>query len=249
MSSWFEPALKRSLVGLRRSLLMAAMLGGACAGTVQPHEERPRALLRTADVLNAPFAPVVRVLDTESSLGPLARQAKTVTIEDLVRYHGHPCDGLAVAAAGIAFGLARLFPEGIVDRTDIVVAVNGSACYGDVAAYLTGARARYGTMVVDPYLGDEWVLARRSTGQAIKVVLRDGLRPPALTASENELRGGGCDAARIASVQKVQRAFGLRVLGMPPGEAFTVTPLARFGYTVGPGRPDTIKAGCGRGGG
>ena len=68
--------------------------------------------LAVADAMGMPYAPVVRVVDTASSLGPLATETQVVTLADLVRFHGHPCDGLVVAAAGIAGGPRRLFPAG-----------------------------------------------------------------------------------------------------------------------------------------
>jgi len=200
--------------------------------------------LTVAEVERAPYAPQVAVVDTVSALGRRATHPRTVTLADLVRYHGHPCDGLVVAAAGIVHGLHHLFPGGVVDRTDLVVAVNRSACYGDAAAYLTGARHRYGSLVVDPKLGDTWILGRRSTGAAVRVALRPGVRPPALPAQERALRGGGCDPGEIAAVQGLQRRFALAVVNRPPAELFTIEPLPRFPYPLGEPRPDTAKAGC-----
>ena len=139
-----------------------------------------QAPLDTVTLAAARFAPAVKVVDTVSSLGPLATVPQTITLADLVRYHGHLCDGLVVAAAGIAAGLGRLFPGGVVDRTDLVAAANASPCYGDAAAYLTGARARYGTLVVDKGLGDVWILHRRSTGATVRVSLRPGIKPAEL---------------------------------------------------------------------
>lgn len=192
-----------------------------------------------------PYAPVVRVVDTESSLGPLAAEPQTVTLEDLVRFHGHPCDGLLVAAAGIAHGLQVLFPDGVVDRTDLAAAVNRSACYGDAAAYLTGARHRYGSLAVDPELGDGWVLHRRSTGATVAVRLRPGVKPEKLPELEARLRAAaGCPPDLTAAVQRMQADFALAVLSRPPEEVFTVTRLERFPYDAGSPRPDTSKAGC-----
>jgi hypothetical protein len=67
--------------------------------------------LTLAEAAAMPYAPVVKVVDTVSSLGPLATEPQVVTLADLVRDHGHPCDGLLVAAAGIAAvqGLQRRF--------------------------------------------------------------------------------------------------------------------------------------------
>ena len=72
----------------------------------------------------------------------------------------------------------------MVDRTDLAVIVKRSACYGDVAAYLTGARHRYGSFVIDPKLGDEWILLRRSTGTGVRIRLRPGIKPAELPVLE-----------------------------------------------------------------
>ncbi len=202
--------------------------------------------LTIAEAAAMPYAPVVTVVDTVSSLGPLAAQPQVLTLADLVRYHGHPCDGLLVAAAGIAEGLKRLFPDGVVDRTDLVAAVNRSACYGDAAAYLTGARSRYGSLVIDPSLGDEWIVGRRSTGQSVRVILRAGFKPPELAGMERELRAAACPPALIAAVQGLQRRFASAALAVPPARAFEILPLPRFPYPVGEARPDTVKGACGR---
>ncbi|GAB4369431.1 MAG: hypothetical protein Kow0062_03350 [Acidobacteriota bacterium] len=206
--------------------------------------QAPGGPLTAAEALAARFSPVVLVRDTISSLGPLAREPQRVTLDDLVRYHGHPCDGLVVAAAGIAHGLSRLFPDGVVDRTDVIAATNASACYGDVAAYLTGARHRYGSLVVDRKLGDAWILARRSTGEAIRVRLRDGIKPAELPALEARLRAADCPPELIARVQDLQRRFALDVLSRPPADAFDVERLERFPYSSGKPRPDTAKRTC-----
>jgi len=202
------------------------------------------ARLTVAEAVAAPYAPVVAVVDTVSSLGPLERRAQRVDLAALVHFHGHPCDGLVVAAAGITYGLKALFPGGVVDRTDLAVAVNRSACYGDVAAYLTGARHRYGSLVVDPKLGDAWVLTRRSTGKTVRVALRPGVKPEALHEAEAKLKRGGCDPTAIAGVQALQRRFALAILARPAAELFTVTPLSHFPYPTGEQRPDAVKAEC-----
>lgn len=203
------------------------------------------ARLTVAEAMGAPYAPVVAVVDTVSSLGPLAQRSRRVDLAALVRFHGHPCDGLVVAAAAIAYGLRSLFPGGVVDRTDLACAMNRSPCYGDVAAYLTGARHRYGSLVVDPKLGDGWILTRLSTGRTVRVALRPGVKPEALHEAEGELKHGGCDLAAIASVQALQRRFALAILERPPASLFTIEPLPHFPYPTGTARPDTSKAACG----
>ena len=204
-----------------------------------------QAPLDTAALAAARFAPAVKVVDTVSSLGPLATVPQPVTLADLVRYHGHPCDGLVVAAAGIAAGLERLFPGGVVDRTDLVAAANASPCYGDAAAYLTGARARYGTLVVDSSLGDVWILHRRSNGATVRVSLRPGIKPAELPGLEGELRSRGCDRPLMARVAALQDELIRRVLATDPAAVFEVAALPAFPYPVAAPRADTLKAGCG----
>lgn len=63
---------------------------------------------------HAPYAPTFEVLDTDSSLGPYASQTKTITLKDLVKMHGHACDGLVTAACARALGLKELYPEGVI---------------------------------------------------------------------------------------------------------------------------------------
>jgi formylmethanofuran dehydrogenase subunit E len=203
-----------------------------------------QAPVSTAKIVAARYAPVVRVIDTTSSLGPLACTSQTIMLADLVRYHGHPCDGLVVAAAGVAYGLARLFPDGVVDRTDLVAAANASPCYGDAAAYLTGTRARYGTLVVDKRLGDAWILHRRSTGLTVRVSLKPGIKPAELPGLEARLRKAGCDWALMGRVVAVQNELVRRVLAGPPATVFSLVDLPAFPYVIAPPRPDTRKAPC-----
>lgn len=209
-----------------------------------PAWAREKVELQLSEAMAAEYAPVVRVVDTVSSLGPLAPQSQTITLEDLARFHGHPCDGLVVAAAGIEYGLKILFPEGVVDRTDLSIAVNRSACYGDVAAYLTGARHRYGSMIVDPKLGDEWIITRHSTGQSIRVRLKNSVKPKELPVLEAQLREAKCPKAEIEKVQKIQKDYALRVLSKPPATFFDIEFLESFPYPVGEARPDAAKASC-----
>ncbi len=187
---------------------------------------------------------LVRVLDTESSLGPMSKTAQTVTLGDLIRFHGHPCDGLVASAEGITLGLKALFPGGVVDRTDVAAATNASPCYSDAAAYLTGARTIYGTLVIDKTLGDEWFLLRKSTGRAVRVRLKPGVKPAEIPAMEKALRAGGCDRPLIGRLQALQMEFIHRLFASAPESLYEVDVLPAFPYAVTGERPDAAKARC-----
>lgn len=126
----------------------------------------------------APHAPVFRVRDTINKYGRYAAETKTITIKDLIEFHGHFCGGLVESAAALKVAFDRLFPDAAIDRTDLAIASNNSACGGDVAAYLTGARTRFGSHLIDPALKEsDFVVRRISTGKSVRVVINAATYP------------------------------------------------------------------------
>jgi formylmethanofuran dehydrogenase subunit E len=174
---------------------------------------------------------VFRVLDTESSLGPYASDTKTVTLKDLVKMHGHPCDGLVTAACALSVGLARLYPDGVIDRTDTGCITNNSPCYGDVAAYLTGGRIRFGTQKIDPSLGNEFILHRFSTGGTVRVSLKPGIFPAEVLALEQKIRGGTFTLEETRHCQQAEWDYARHLLNTPLEECFDVTEMKGFQWT------------------
>jgi hypothetical protein len=144
-------------------------------GTESPSAQDPMrdtAWYEFAWLSDEPHVPSFAVLDTESALGPYAERAKMITLGDLVRMHEHTCDGLVVAAAALSVGFAELYPDGVIDRNDTGCITNNSPCFGDVAAYLTGSRIRFGTQKIEPSRGLSFVLHRFSTGETVEIALR-----------------------------------------------------------------------------
>lgn len=139
--------------------------------------------------LDVPGLPVFEVIDTRSAQGRLDVRPKTVTVADLVLFHGHACDGLLRglwamrALCDAAFGSAPL------DRSDLLVVSKNSPCLGDLAAYLTGGRARFGTHRLDPSLGVGFQIQVLSTGEAWEVREETGFFPPLIAAWEAALLG------------------------------------------------------------
>ena len=176
----------------------------------------------------APYAPTFQVRDTESSLGPYAEKTKIITLKDLVKMHGHPCDGLVTAACGLSLGLNELYPNGVVDRTDTCCITNNSPCYGDVAAYLTGGRIRFGNQKIDPNMGNEFVVYRISTKQAVKVTLREGVFPEKLAELENKMKSGNFNMDQMRQCQKLGWDFAESLVNKPLEESFAVEDLKEF---------------------
>jgi hypothetical protein len=103
--------------------------------------------------LEVPGLPVFEVIDTRSAQGRLDHRPKRVTVADLVLFHGHACDGLLRGAWAMRALCDAAFGAAPLDRSDLLAVSRNSPCLGDVAAYLTGGRARFGTHRLDPDLG------------------------------------------------------------------------------------------------
>lgn len=172
--------------------------------------------------------PVFAVLDTESSLGRYAPASKRVTVKDLVKFHGHPCDGLFRGAFAMRLALDALTPDGIADRTDLRVLSRNGPCLGDVAAYLTGGRVRFGTRDVRDEPGVWYLVQQISTGRAVRVRERPGVYPPDLAEREARMMAEGrAEAAEIDAVREAQARWLEDVLlARPPSALYAVEILA-----------------------
>jgi formylmethanofuran dehydrogenase subunit E len=131
--------------------------------------------------------PRFHVRDTASSHGRYADGTKCITFKDLVKFHGHPCDGLFRGGVALSRAFALLTGDSPVDRTDLRVMSRNSPCLGDVAAYLTGGRTRFGTQDVRDEAGVWYIVGRLSDGATVRVVERSGFYPHDLQALEATL--------------------------------------------------------------
>lgn len=220
-------ATNESNLALLGLVLLTAL--GACAGSAQRRNvSEDTSWYEFAWLSASPHAPTFAVKDTESALGPYAQQAKRITVGDLVRMHGHACDGLVVAAAALSVGFAELYPNGIIDRTDTGCLTNNSPCFGDVASYLTGGRIRFGTQKIEPDRGISFVLHRFTTGETIEVALRHGVFPDDLRALEAKLRSGNFTITEMRECQDRQWEFARSLLQHPLVESFETRQLEGF---------------------
>ncbi len=179
-------------------------------------------------VLNSKYSPVFEVLDTESALGRYAPMTKTITLKDLIKFHGHPCDGLIQAACALKLALDRLFPNGVIDRTDLRILSSNSPCYVDAAAYLTGGRINFGTLEIDNSLGTSWIIQVISTGKTVQVTRRPGVFPKGLEALEQKIKAGKGTPQDITQCRDLEWEFSRRLLSRPLEESFEVKELNNF---------------------
>ena len=177
----------------------------------------------------APHAPVFRVRDTLHKYGRYDPRPKVITAADLIKFHGHLCGGLMEAAAALRAAFNVLFPEDVIDRTDLEIVGNNSACGGDVAAYLTGARVRFGSQVIDPALkGGEFYVRRVSTGEIVHVRLREEVYPHEVKAQMRRVLSDERAPADMDRFGELQWAYARRLCEMPPEAAFLVERIGEY---------------------
>lgn len=175
-------------------------------------------------------SPEFELLDTESALGRYAPMTKTITMKDLIKFHGHACDGLVQAAAALRVALTELYPDGIIDRTELRILSKNGPCFMDAAAYLTGGRINFGTLDVDNKLGASWVVQRISDGRAVKVSRRDGVFPKDLADLEKKVRAGKATPEEITITRDLAWDFSKDLLSHPLTDSFSVEELANFEF-------------------
>ncbi len=136
---------------------------------------------------NAPNAKPIMVRDTDSPKGRYNLYPKTLDIKTIARFHGHFCDGLVLAYVELTNALKKLFPNGVIDRTDLRVVSKNSPCLVDTSSILTGARINHKTLSLDNSLGGAFIIQQISTKKAYKVELADKSFLKKLKAKEKEI--------------------------------------------------------------
>lgn len=190
----------------------------------------------------APHAPVFNVRDTVNKYGRYATGTKTITLKDLIKYHGHFCGGLVESATALRVAFDRLFPDGVIDRTDLMLASNNSACGGDVAAYLTGTRARFGSHLIDPALKEsDFVVRRVSSGKSVRVVINAATYPNDVRTQMRKIESGKFEPADIDRFQDLQWAYARKLVGRPAIESVDVTDSPAYAWPEPPCKPLGVR--------
>jgi formylmethanofuran dehydrogenase subunit E len=183
----------------------------------------------------ATFNQPISVMDTDSALGRYSLKTKEIGLKDLARMHGHLCDGMVIAFVEIRTVLKKLFPDGVVDRTDLVAVSKNGPCWVDTVAFVTGARINFQTLRIDNTAGDGFILQRVSTGEAYDVRLKPGVFPKDqadLEAKVRKLRSEGkpVTAEDINRVEKMADELSKKLLNTPPEEILEIKPLTAYKF-------------------
>lgn len=173
----------------------------------------------------------VVVVDTDFSKGRLGH-VQTITLADLEKFHGHLCDGLVVGALAFEFGMASLQPEGPINRTNFRIISHPSPCLTDVAAYLSGGRYQYNTLVASASQLGVYTIQRLDNLQVVHVALKNGIKPAAidsLGALATQQVLPPCD---VAALRKLEEDFIATLFSKPMEAFFERTTLTDFTWPV-----------------
>lgn len=192
--------------------------------TLDSCQQQSEAATTTAALVPASAGPVLHVIDTDFSKGRLG-QRHEIALDDVARFHGHLCDGLV--AGFLAFDLAakELFPEGVVDRTNLRLISIAAPCISDVAAYCGGGRIQYNTLWIDPGLKGFFVLQRLDNGQAVRVGFKPGVKPAIIGQMGNKAVARQLSPCGLDSLRALEDEFSAHMLASEPEDLFELEHL------------------------
>lgn len=186
---------------------------------------------------NSRHSPSFEVRDTVNKYGRYANRTKTITLRDLIKFHGHFCGGLVESAGALKFAFDKLFPDGVVNRTDLRIASSNSACGGDVAAYLTGARTRFCSHTIDPKLTEsEFVVQHASTGKTVRVRVKSEAYPTEVRVQMRKIESGNFKPEDIDVFQELQWDYAKKIVTRPLSETFALVEPADYKWPEPPCR-------------
>ncbi|WP_319407153.1 FmdE family protein [uncultured Desulfosarcina sp.] len=130
-----------------------------------------------APMVAQPYAPVFEILATRGTQGRYYPYTYAVTLKDMVKFHGHDCEGLSHVACCCKVAFAVLFPDGIIDRSVLWGITGNSPCWSDGVAFLTGARIQYGNLAYfkEKKYGHAIILYREDTDMAVMATWKHGI--------------------------------------------------------------------------
>jgi len=183
----------------------------------------------------APYNRPLRVRDTDSALGRYSLRTKEIGLKDMARMHGHLCDGLVIAFVEIRAVFERLFPDGVVDRTDLRAVSKNGPCWVDAAAFMTGARINFQTLRIDNSVGDGFIIQKISSEDTYQVSLKPGIFPAGQAELEARIRriraeGKPVTAADIDEVERMSEQLIRKMLTTPATELVEVRRLTNYRF-------------------
>jgi len=173
------------------------------------------------------FAQNQKVIDTDFSKGQLVN-IQNIRYKDLVKFHGHSCDGLLEGMQALQLGLKVLYPNGIVDRTNTRVVSNSSPCLTDAAIYLTGGRYQYNTFYVDNNIPGIYIIQRIDNGKAVVVSRNENVKPANIDIMGKKAIAKELSYNQLRKLKQLEDEYAKKLRKSEPQSNFTVKELINY---------------------
>jgi len=173
------------------------------------------------------IAQTCKVIDTDFSKGQLTN-IQTIKYKDLVKFHGHSCDGLLEGMLALKLGLHELYPDGIIDRTNIRVVSKSSPCLADAAIYITGGRYQYNSFYVSNEFDGLYIIQRIDNGKAIQIIRKSGVKPQAIDSLGNLAIAEKLSYTQLQELRKMEEEYSKFLKKTPAISNFQVIILDEY---------------------
>lgn len=177
----------------------------------------------------------ITVLDTDSALGRYSNETKEIGLKDIIKYHGHLCDGMVIAYVELKAVLSLLFPYGKVDRTDLRVVSKNGPCWVDTVNFMTGARINFETLSIDNSIGDGFIVQKISTVEAYDVHLKPAVFPQEMAELEKKIKQTHLNKENvnpedIDKLETMANSLIKKLLNTSPKELLDIKKLETYNY-------------------
>lgn len=172
-------------------------------------------------------APKIKVIDTDFSKGQL-NHVQDIQLDDLVKLHGHLCDGLVVGYLGLNEAFKELYTDGVIDRTNTRIISKSSPCLTDAAIYLTGGRFQYNSFYVDNSIDEIYQLQRLDTKKAVSVKLKIGVKPSEIDSLGSLAIQKKLNKKKLDHLKQLEDDFSLFLLNTTPEDLFEIDQISVF---------------------
>ncbi len=173
------------------------------------------------------LAQSLKVNDTDFSKGRLGN-IQTVELQDLVKFHGHLCDGLVESFVALQYGLYQLFPDSLIDRTNVRIVSKPSPCLTDVAVYLTGARYQFGTFYVSNDFEGLYVVQRIDNSKTVNILRKPNVKPEIIDRMGEQAIAGNLAPCDLEKLRKLEDDYTLFLQQNKPENLFELKTLSEF---------------------
>ena len=163
-----------------------------------------------------------------SELGPRASRSKAVddsTLEEVVRFHGHLCPGLAMGIHVANIARREIGPHSTDE--EVVAVVETDSCGVDAVQYLMGCTFGKGNLIHHDWGKNAFTFFRRSDGKAVRIVLRPGAwkRNPEHMELFAKIRAGEATPAERERFGQLHESQSHDVLALDADQLFSVSEI------------------------